>query len=167
MENTNINEGNIRSIKTKNVLPQQQLMYADPNNFHEQRKKQKENLERKDYLLTVYQSGDEVMSAYDKDKQVLPRRFFQRVSLLELSKILETIEDGFWEHPDLKPDFSNRHDIPSKERKYGVITNIIVSPLSEELEKTYVESSENAFFENQRSFYAKDFSKEVDQKVSS
>jgi len=167
MENKNINEGNIRSIKTKNVLPQQQLMYADPNNFHEQRKKQKENLERKDYLLTVYQSGDEVMSAYDKDKQVLPRRYFQRVSLLELSKILETIEDGFWEHPDLKPDFSNRHDIPSKERKYGVITNIIVSPLSEELEKTYVESSENAFFENQRSFYAKDFSKEVDQKVSS
>ena len=167
MENININEGNIRSIKTKNVLPQQQLMYADPNNFHEQRKKQKENLERKDYLLTVYQSGDEVMSAYDKDKQVLPRRYFQRVSLLELSKILETIEDGFWEHPDLKPDFSNRHDIPSKERKYGVITNIIVSPLSEELEKTYVESSENAFFENQRSFYAKDFSKEVDQKVSS
>ena len=167
MENTNINEGNIRSIKTKNVLPQQQLMYADPNNFHEQRKKQKENLERKDYLLTVYQSGDEVMSAYDKDKQVLPRRYFQRVSLLELSKILETIEDGFWEHPDLKPDFSNRHDIPSKERKYGVITNIIVSPLSEELEKTYVESSENAFFENQRSFYAKDFSKKVDQKESS
>ena len=95
MENTNINEGNIRAIKTKNVLPQQQLMYADPNNFHEQRKKQKENLERKDYLLTVYQSGDEVMSAYDKNKQVLPRRYFQRVSLLELSKILEHIEDGF------------------------------------------------------------------------
>ena len=167
MEKKNINEGNIRSIKTKNVLPQQQLMYADPNNFHEQRKKQKENLERKDYLLTVYQTGDAVMSDNNPDRQVLPRRYFQRVSLLELSKILETIEDGFWEHPDLKPDFSNRHDIPSKERKYGVITNIIVSPLSEELEKTYVESSENAFFENQRSFYAKDFSKKVDQKESS
>ena len=167
MENTNINEGNIRLIKTKNVLPQQQLMYADPNNFHEQRKKQKENLERKDYLLTVYQSGDEVMSAYDKDKQVLPRRYFQRVSLLELSKILEHIDDGFWEHPNLKSDLSNASEIPFREKKFGIITNISVSPLSEQLEKTYVESSENAFFENQRSFYAKDFSKEVDQKESS
>ena len=154
-------------INTKNVLPQQQMMSQDPRIENKQRKELAENLERKDYILTVYQSGDQVMSANDNERQVAPRRYFQRVSLLELSKILETIEDGFWEHPDLKPDFSNRHDIPSKERKYGVITNIIVSPLSEELEKTYVESSENAFFENQRSFYAKDFSKEVDQKVSS
>jgi len=167
MENTNINEGNITSIRTKNVLPHNNIMSAEENNENTQRIKLAENLEKKDYLLTVYQSGDKVMSANDVARQVLPRRYFQRVSLLELSKILEHIEDGFWEHPDLKPDFSNRHDIPSKERKYGVITNIIVSPLSEELEKTYVESSENAFFENQRSFYAKDFSKKVDQKESS
>ena len=167
MENKNINEGNITSIRTKNVLPHNTLMSKYPHIDHTPRIKLAENLERKDYLLTVYQTGDAVMSDNNPDRQVLPRRYFQRVSLLELSKILETIEDGFWEHPDLKPDFSNRHDIPSKERKYGVITNIIVSPLSEELEKTYVESSENAFFENQRSFYAKDFSKEVDQKVSS
>ena len=167
MENKNINEGNITSIRTKNVLPHNTLMSKYPHIDHTPRIKLAENLERKDYLLTVYQTGDAVMSDNNPDRQVLPRRYFQRVSLLELSKMIETIEDGFWEHPDLKSDLSNRHDIPSNQRKMGIIYNIIVSPLSEELEKTYVESSENAFFENQRSFYEKDFSKKVDQKESS
>ena len=69
-------------------------------------------MNRKDYLITVYECGDEVMSEGDVDRQVLPRRYWEVVSLTELRKRLETIYRGFWTHPDLKEDFSNEKEIP-------------------------------------------------------
>ena len=150
-------------INTKNVLPQQQMMSQDPRIENKQRKELAENLERKDYILTVYQSGDQVMSANDNERQVAPRRYFQRVSLLELSEILEHVNDGFWQHPDLKADKSNASEIPFKEKMFGIITNIVVMPLSEELEKTYVESSKKDFFKHQRMFYSRDISKDFSE----
>ena len=117
------------------------------------RKDLKKTLDRKDYLITVYEVGDELMSMGDIDKQVLPRRYYQNVSLSELGKILEKIYMGFWTHPDLKEDFSNRKKIPFEEKKWGIISNIIVQPLSEEFESNYLKLSKEGFFKHHRMVY--------------
>jgi len=117
------------------------------------RKQLEETLNRKDYLITVFETGCEVMSDNNRERQVLPRRYFQNVSLSELSKILKNIYMGFWTHPDLNEDYSNRRDIPHEEKKWGIIYNIIVQPLSEQFEKTYIKQSENDYFKHKRMFY--------------
>ena len=120
-----------------------------------------EILNRKDYLITVYECGDKLMSGGDIDKEVMPRRYWQEVSLIELREMLNDIYVGFWTHPDLNKDTSNYKDIPFEERKWGMISNIIVEPLSEKFEKQYVEASKRGFFNSQRmlSEYRKDKSK--------
>ena len=94
------------------------------------RKQLERTMNSKDYLITVYECGDEVMSEGDEDRQVLPRRYWEVVSLTELRKRLETIYRGFWTHPDLKEDFSNEKEIPFEEKKFGIVYNIDVLPLS-------------------------------------
>jgi len=119
------------------------------------RKSLDETMNRKDFLITVYECGDEVMSEGDVDRQVLPRRYFERVSLNELKERLDKIYMGFWTHPDLKADFSNEKEIPFKEKKFGIISNIFVEPLSEKLEERYLRASKRGFFEMKRHMYDK------------
>ena len=102
--------------------------------MEDSRKQLEDTMNRKDFLITVYECGDEVMSEGDVDRQVLPRRYFERVSLNQLKDRLDKIYRGFWTHPDLKEDFSNEKEIPFEEKKFGVVSNIIVSPLSKKLE---------------------------------
>ena len=118
-------------------------MYSD-------RKRLNETLNRKDYLITVYETGDKLFSHGDTKKEIMPRRYWENVSLNELKEKLNKIHKGFWTHPDLNKDLSNAKDIPFEERKWGIIHNIIVEPFSEELEKDYVKASENGFFKSQR-----------------
>jgi len=117
------------------------------------RKDLEKTLDRKDYLITVFQCGDEIMSMGDVNKQVLPRRYYQNVSLSELGKILDKIHRGFWTHPDLKEDFSNEKKIPFEEKKWGIIYNIIIQPLSEKFESRYLEQSKKGFFKLHRMVY--------------
>ena len=119
------------------------------------RKSLDETMNRKDFLITVYECGDEVMSEGDVDKQVLPRRYFERVSLNQLKDRLDKIYRGFWTHPDLKEDFSNEKEIPFKEKKFGIVSNIFVEPLSEKLEERYLRASERGFFKMKRYMYDK------------
>ena len=118
--------------------------------MYSRRKRLEETLNRKDYLITVYESGDEVMSGGDVDRQVLPRRYFERVSLNQLKDRLDEIYRGFWTHPDLKEDFSNEKEIPFEEKKFGIVSNIFVEPLSEKLEERYLRASERGFFKMKR-----------------
>ena len=118
--------------------------------MEDSRKQLEDTMNRKDFLITVYECGDEVMSEGDVDRQVLPRRYWEVVSLTELRKRLETIYRGFWTHPDLKEDFSNEKEIPFEEKKFGVVSNIFVEPLSEELEDRYLRASKRGFFKMKR-----------------
>ena len=123
--------------------------------MYSRRKRLEETLNRKDYLITVYESGDEVMSGGDVDRQVLPRRYFERVSLNQLKDRLDKIYRGFWTHPELKEDFSNEKEIPFEEKKFGIVSNIFVEPLSEKLEERYLRASERGFFKIKRYMYDK------------
>jgi len=140
----NTNEKSYLNEKTKHYLNSLE------KEIHSDRKRLEETLNRKDYLITVNECGDKLMSGGDMDKEVMPRRYWQNVSLIELRDVLDKIYVGFWTHPDLKKDYSNEKDIPFEERKWGVISNITVEPLSEKLEERYLRASKRDFFKNQR-----------------
>ena len=109
-----------------------------------------EKLDSKDYIITVYSKGDEIMSSGDRERQISPRRTYKKVSLNELSKIIDGMGSSYWNHPDLKSDKSNASDIPFEEKNWGVDYDIVVEPLSEELEQNYLSASEKDFFKIQR-----------------
>ena len=109
-----------------------------------------ESLNRKDYLLTVCQAGDESMSHGDTEKQVLPKRSYAVCSLMDIPEYIELMKTGFWEHPDLNnPKVENR-DIPYDEKKWGRCYDLTIEPFSEELEKEYLQKSKNGFFKMKR-----------------
>ena len=116
----------------------------------EQRDEINQLLNRKDYILTVYQTGDKAMSGGDFKRQVTTRRYYQSCSLEEIPSIIGSMKRSWWTHKDLKKDLSNADDIPFEEKKWGINTNVVIEPLSEELEKDYVGSSKLGFFKTHR-----------------
>ena len=118
--------------------------------LYEQREEIKNNLDRKDYLLTVYQKGDTTMTMGDHSRQVLPRRFYVACSLSEIPDYIKWMQQPFWTHPDIEnPEVANE-DIPFEEKKRVIYRDVIVEPMSEELEKSYLDASEKGFFKIQR-----------------
>ena len=118
--------------------------------LYKQREEIKNNLEKKDYLLTVYQKGDNTMTMGDHSKQVLPKRFYIACSLSEIPEYIQYMKQPFWTHPDIENPEVENDDIPFDEKKWGIYRDVIVEPLSEELEKSYLVGSEKGFFEIQR-----------------
>ena len=51
------------------------------DDIDEQHNKIEEQLKKKDYILTVYQTGDKDMSLGDYERQINPRRFYVVCSL--------------------------------------------------------------------------------------
>ena len=109
-----------------------------------------QHLNSKDYLVTMITSPDYVMSSNDLDRQVLPRRTYEIVSLYELPTLILSLNKPIWEHPNLKEDLSNEKDIPFKEKKWGIKSYMTIEPFTEELEKQYVQSSKDGFFKSWR-----------------
>jgi hypothetical protein len=117
----------------------------------EERAERKENLERKDYILTIHQSPDPFMGRADNSRMVEYRRYWKPASLIEVQEEIETMKRGFYTHPDLDPNSGvNRADIPHEEKKWGIIHDMTIEPLSEEKEKDYLSASKSGFFEGWR-----------------
>jgi hypothetical protein len=72
------------------------------------------------------------------------------VSLNEIEEYIRMMKRGFWEHPDLLDDRSNAEEIPHEEKKWGRYSNIVIEPLSAELEKSYLKASDEGFFKTHR-----------------
>ena len=109
----------------------------------------KERLKKKDYVLTVYQTGDTMMSSGDYERQVEPRRFYAVCSLEEIPEYIEYMKKPFWEHDE---GLSKKEikDYPYEKKKWGRNWNVVIEPLSEELEKNYLSASKDGFFESWR-----------------
>ena len=103
-----------------------------------------ENLQKKKYLLTLYKMGDLMFSSGKFERQVLPSRSYAVCSLDEIPSYINHMKQSFWEHPDLLDDLSNSDDIPFEEKKWGIYRDIVISPMSEELEKGYIASDEDS-----------------------
>ena len=127
------------------------LKGEEVDEYHAQKKQIKENLKRKDYVLTVYTSGNKNFPK-DKTKHAFPDRSYAVCSLEEIPEYIEKMENAWWTHPDLREGSDvNPDDIPFEEKEWGIYSSIRIEPLSEELEKSYLEGSETGFFEIWRS----------------
>ena len=108
-------------------------------------------LDRKDYILTVTESGDEAMSSGEHERKVFPNWFWTTCSLREIPDYITKMQTSWWKHPDLKKGSKVKaKDIPFDEKKWGIYNNIVIEPLSEELEKSYLEASKDGYFKLHR-----------------
>ena len=116
-----------------------------------QREEINENLNRKDYVVTVYENGYDF---FGRNEKISPRRYWHACSLNEISELISHMKTSFWTHPDLKDDMSEKdiEKIPFEEKKWGINTHIIIEPLSKKLEKDYLRNVEHGFFETYRQF---------------
>jgi hypothetical protein len=116
-----------------------------------EREEIREKLKKKDYVLTVYTTGDPLMSSGDYERQCVPDRSWTPCSLEEIPDYIKKMQTGFWTHPDLRKGSGVKpEDIPHKEKQWGIYYNIIIEPMSEELEKSYLDASEKGFFKSWR-----------------
>ena len=111
-----------------------------------------EQLKKKDYILTVHQTGDEMMSLGELENQICWRRFYVVCSLEEIPEYIKYMEQPFWECPK---DLSKKEikNYPFEKKKWGRYRNVVIEPLSEELEKNYLSASKEGFFETWRMFH--------------
>ena len=56
-------------------------------------------LKKKDYILTVYQTGDKNMSLGDYEREVTPNRFYVVCSLEEIPEYIQYMKQPFWGCP--------------------------------------------------------------------
>ena len=108
------------------------------------------------YLLSVYQTGDVTMTMGDPERQELPRRYY--VPNASLQDIKDTIEDmgtPKWSHPMLKftSTEEEKEAIPYDEKRWSVVYDFTIEPMTKELEDAYVEGAMDGFFKKYRRLY--------------
>ena len=108
-----------------------------------------EQLKKKDYVLTIYQTGDESMSWGEYEKQIDPSRFYVVCSLEEIPEYINYMKQPFWEHEEGLSEKEIKN-YPYEKKKWGRYWNVIIEPLSEEMEKSYLDGSKEGFFESWR-----------------
>ena len=142
MENKN-NVTSMEEVKNKNEYEERM------KEFEKEMDEINKQLKKKDYVLTVYQTGHKLMSGGDHERQVFPRRSWVVCSLEEIPEYIEYMKKPFWEVPNglSKKEIKN---YPYEKKKWGRHYNLVIEPLSEEMEKSYLDGSKEGFFETQR-----------------
>ena len=117
--------------------------------FDKQMDEIKERLKKKDYVLTVFQTGEFSMSRGDHEREVPLRRFYVVCSLEEIPEYIKYMKQPFWLHDKnlTKKEIKN---YPFEKKRWGRYYNVVIEPLSEEMEKDYIGSSKLGFFESWR-----------------
>ena len=142
MENKN-NVISMEEVKNKNDYKEKM------KEWEKEKDEINKQLKKKDYVLTVYQKGDEMLSDGDSERQVLIQRSWVVCSLEEIPEYIEYMKKPFWEVPNglSKKEIKN---YPFEKKKWGRHYNVIIEPLSEEMEKSYLDGSKEGFFESWR-----------------
>ena len=136
---------NNMTTKVKNMKDYEELM----KEYDKETDEINEQLKKKDYVLTVYQTGDELMSLGDHKRQVFPNKFYVVCSLEEIPEYINYMKEPFWscEKGLSKKEIKN---YPFEKKKWGRYWNVRIEPLSEEMEKNYLSASKEGFFETWR-----------------
>lgn len=154
--------------KDKNPTAYNKAMFQ--KQLDDQNRILKENeiaLDKKDYVVTVVQTGDPVMSSGDYERQVSPRRYYTHASLRELPHIISNMQRSFWvsKSNSLKDDLSNADEIDFEDKLWGINTRVVIEPMSEELEQSYLNASKGNFFVNHRRILAHEQSSKEEGKL--
>ncbi len=98
------------------------------------REKIRKSLSKKDYLVTIYETGDALMACGDADRMMSPRHYFEVCSLEELPEVIKSVGAPHWRHPDLRDGMSKNEisKIPFEEKEWGIRYDLHISPLTEE-----------------------------------
>jgi len=123
----------------------------------ELRDKIKQRLQKKDYLVRVFQTGDHLMGGGEHERMVSPRRFYKICSLEEIPEVIRFMKETFWEHPDLREGMSQRDikSIPFEEKRWGIYCDIDIIPLSEEKVEEFQYAIESGLLDNWRKYGTK------------
>jgi len=129
--------------------------------FIKQIKEINKQLKKKDYVITCYTTGDMLMSDGDYKRQVSPRRCYEVCSLEEIPDYIKSMKTSFWEHEDglSKKEIKN---YPDDKKRWGRYYNVVIEPLSEEMEKSYLNGSKEGFFKSWRTIRDGDDLDEID-----
>ena len=144
--------------KKKNELTEKQSEFWDK--VHKQNDGIDENLKKKDYVLTVYETGCEIMSTGDHTRQIPINRFFAVCSLEEIPDYIKKMTNSFWIH---EKDLSEKEikNYPFEKKKWGKYRNVIIEPLSEELEKSYLSASKEGFYKSWRMIHQSELDRSI------
>ena len=109
----------------------------------------RDRLQRKDYLLTIYQTGDPLMANGDFERMVLPKRFYRICALEEIPEVIKFMREPFWNHPKLEHGMPDEvtSTFPFIEKQWGIYYDLDIMPLSVEKEETYLELSRSGLLE--------------------
>ena len=136
----------VKNKKDYELTEEQQKLEDE---IDEQYNKIEEQLKKKDYILTVHQEGDKSMSRGDRERQVDTRRWYVVCSLEEIPEYINRMKTPFW-YPDKDLSKKEIKDYPFEKKKWGKYWDVIIEPLSEEMEKNYLSASKDGFFESWR-----------------
>ena len=153
--------------KESNVIDMTEVKNCIPQTLEERQEDAKkeiddiqEKLKKKDYLLTVFQIGDEFMSGFDYENQVRSRRFYDVCSLLDIQRYIENMKNGFWIPREEGLSKKELKNYPYEKKRFGKYWNIIIEPLSKELEDSYIDPKSRKFFQSWREIRDEDLKEE-------
>ena len=93
MENKN-NVTSMEEVKNKNDYKEKM------KEWEKEKDEINKQLKKKDYVLTVYQTGDKGMSSGDHERQVFPNRSWVVCSLEEIPEYISYMKKPLWEVPN-------------------------------------------------------------------
>ena len=90
-----------------------------------------------------------LLSNGDQERQVLTRRYWVVCSLEEIPEYIEYMKKSFWEHEEGLSE-EEIENYPFEKKRWGRHYDLVIEPLSKELEESYLDGVEKGFFESWR-----------------
>jgi len=122
-----------------------------------QRNEVEETLNEPRYLLSIYEGGDVTFTNGDSEKMVSYKRNYEpNCSMQEVAERIKTIGEPFWRHPMLRDGMSEEEQqssCPFDERRWGIVENIHINPMTEKLVDYFLYENEKGTFDKYRQFY--------------
>jgi hypothetical protein len=108
-------------------------------------------VKKKDYIVTLYERGCNILSDGDCERQIFPNKCYVVCSLEEITEHIKHMKQSFW-RPEEGLSKKEIKNYPFEKKKWGIYYDIIIEPLSKELEESYLDGSKKGFFETWRGF---------------
>jgi hypothetical protein len=107
-------------------------------------------MKEKDYILTIYTTGCSQMSRGDYEREIFPNIYYEVCSLEEIPEKIRCMKRPFWSPEEEGLSKKEIKNYPYEKKKWGRFMNIVIEPLSKELEENYIDGCKRGFFDTWR-----------------